>query len=81
VDAPEDVKGAASQSNHVRPSRADGPSHRFRNHFPNLIGIKTRARDHDEINQVQQAAILFPTGQLEKSIDPDQEEKAVTPMK
>jgi hypothetical protein len=61
--------------------RATGGCHGLANHFPNLIGIKTRPRDDDEVNQVQQAPILFPMGQLQKSIHPDKEEKAVALMK
>jgi hypothetical protein len=61
--------------------RATGWCHGLGNHFPNFIGIKTRPRDDDEVNQLQQAAILFPMGQLQKSIHPDKEEKAVALMK
>jgi len=61
--------------------RGAGSSHLLRHHFPDLIGIEAWSRDDDEINQVQETAILFPMGQLQKSIDSDQEKKAVVLMK
>ena len=60
--------------------RVAGSAHVLRQYFPDLINIETRPRNDDEINQVQQAAILFPMGQLQESIDSNQEKKAVLLM-